>query len=649
MSVPLQPARIDFSDASAPSAIDFADVYHARGGAFEQARHVFLAGNGLPLRWAGRHHFVVLETGFGLGNNFLATWAAWRDDGARCAHLWFLSLDKHPPRPDDLRRAHAHSAEPELARELVAAYPPLTPDLHRRDFAHGRVHLLLAFGDVATWLPQWMAPVDAFYLDGFAPARNPAMWEPRVLKRLARLAAPGATLATWSSARTVRDALAAADFDVQRQAGFDHKREMLSARHSPQHRAPAPPGRRYGSTRAPVLIVGAGLAGAAAAHALAALGVACRVLDANRAPAEGGSGQPAGLLHGVVHAEDSPHTRWFRAGALRAQATLSSLVTRGAVHGRLDGLLRIERALDHETMQRVLDAQALPADYVQALSSADAGACAGCAVNGAAWWFPGGGWIDPRSLVRHWLDDPCIELTLGTSVARIACDGDAWNLFDVAGHRIASAPTLLLANADGIQPLLRPDAWPLLRSRGQVTWLPTSLKDGPLGWQPDVPLAGDGYAITLDGGLLCGATSDLDDNERALRAADHRRNLDALQRLSGRPWALAVESLGGRVAWRVHTRDRLPLLGGVPLPARERAAQSRQEQSRFIARTPGLHLFAALGSRGLTQAALAGEVLAAIITGTPLPIGSALLDAVDAARFAARAARTGPAQPPEGA
>jgi tRNA 5-methylaminomethyl-2-thiouridine biosynthesis bifunctional protein len=223
MSMPLQPARIDFSDASAPQAIDFGDVYHARGGAFEQARHVFLAGNGLPQRWAGREHFVVLETGFGLGHNFLATWAAWRDDDARCAHLWFLSLDKHPPRLDDLRRVHAHSAEPDLARELVAAYPPLTPDLHRRDFARGRVHLLLAFGDIAAWLPQWVAFVDAFYLDGFAPAKNPAMWEPGVLKRLGRLAAPGATLATWSSARIVRDALTAADFEIQRRPGFDHR------------------------------------------------------------------------------------------------------------------------------------------------------------------------------------------------------------------------------------------------------------------------------------------------------------------------------------------------------------------------------------------------------------------------------------------
>jgi tRNA 5-methylaminomethyl-2-thiouridine biosynthesis bifunctional protein len=139
--------------------------------------------------------------------------------------------------------------------------------------------------------------------------------------------------------------------------------------------------------------------------------------------------------------------------------------------------------------------------------------------------------------------------------------------------------------------------------------------------------------------LLCGATSDLDDPTPELRAADHQRNLAALQRLSGRPWPHDAHTLGGRVAWRLHTRDRLPLLGGVPLPADQRRSAPRQEQSRFIERRHGLHVLGALGSRGLSQAALAGEVVAAMITGTPLPVGSALLDAVDAARFAAREAR----------
>ena len=137
---PVVPARIAFDDGL-PHAPEFGDVYHARIGALAQARHVFLGGNGLPGRWAGRDRFIVLETGFGLGNNFLATWDAWRRDPARCERLFFVAVDRHPPGVEDLRRAHAGSELPELARALVDAWPALTPNLHPLEFDGGRVRL----------------------------------------------------------------------------------------------------------------------------------------------------------------------------------------------------------------------------------------------------------------------------------------------------------------------------------------------------------------------------------------------------------------------------------------------------------------------------------------------------------------------------
>jgi tRNA 5-methylaminomethyl-2-thiouridine biosynthesis bifunctional protein len=170
---PILPATVDFSDPAVPASPAFGDVYHARAGAFEQARHVFLGGNGLPGRWQGRERFVVLETGFGLGNNFLATWAAWRADPQRCERLVFVSIEKHPLRREDLERAHAASPEPELARQLITAWPPLTPNLHALDFEGGAVRLLLALGDAREQLKQLVASVDAIYLDGFSPARIP--------------------------------------------------------------------------------------------------------------------------------------------------------------------------------------------------------------------------------------------------------------------------------------------------------------------------------------------------------------------------------------------------------------------------------------------------------------------------------------------
>ena len=151
------PAEVDFDQHDAPYSPLFGDLYHARAGALAQARHVFLGGNGLPQRWQGRASFVILETGFGLGSNFLATWDAWRADPQRCERLSFISIEKHPLRREDLARAHSASPLATQAAELIASWPPLTPDLHQLEFEGGRVRLLLCLGDVADWRRAWRA------------------------------------------------------------------------------------------------------------------------------------------------------------------------------------------------------------------------------------------------------------------------------------------------------------------------------------------------------------------------------------------------------------------------------------------------------------------------------------------------------------
>ena len=235
---PIVDARIERSAEGLPYSARFGDVYHPRSGALEQAGHVFLGGNGLPQRWAARDRFVIAETGFGLGNNFLATWAAWRADPQRSERLDFVSVELHPPTRDDIAAWPRDAQTAALAHELAAQWPPLVQGLHRLAFDDGRVRLHLAFGDAARWVPEWVARVDAFFLDGFAPDRNPAMWDERLLKALARLAAPGATAATWSAARSVRDGLTTAGFTVNKSPGSGGKRDITTARFEPPRHAP---------------------------------------------------------------------------------------------------------------------------------------------------------------------------------------------------------------------------------------------------------------------------------------------------------------------------------------------------------------------------------------------------------------------------
>lgn len=641
---PIRPAQIDFTADGLPWAPQFGDVYHTASGALEQARHVFLGGNGLPSRWRGRGHFSVLETGFGLGNNFLATWAAWREDPQRSERLFFISIEKHPPTSSDLQRVHATHALPHLARELTAAWPPLTPDLHSLSFDGGRVTLLLALGDVAQWLPQLCASVDAFYLDGFAPSKNPEMWDPRVMKGLGRLAAPGATAATWSAARGVRDGLAEAGFVVESAPGFGTKREMTAARYAPRFvRHELPGWQPAAASPRDAVIIGGGLAGCATAGALADLGWRCEVLDRHASPAQEASGNPGGLFHGIVNPQDGAHARFNRAAALHLQALLPQLRQRYPISGGFDGLLRLQAPLPTEAaalaaMRHAIDATGLPAEYVQAVGTAQARRLSGLPLSGPAWHYPGGGWLRPGDLARAWTEgQPGVQWRGGIAVDALRPVEDGWQVLDRHGAVLAQASVVVLANANDAGRLLALRHWPLSAVRGQTTLLP---RDAAGLRAPLMPVAGAGYVLPAhDGQVLCGATTLHHDDDATVRLADHLHNLAQLERLTGTRPAADPAQLQGRVGWRCVADDRLPVIGPVPDESALATPGQRLDHPRFVPRRAGLYVYTGLGSRGITWSALGARVLAAWVAGTPCPVGADLRDAIDAARFVSRAAR----------
>lgn len=593
MREPLVPARLAFAADGTPYSEQFGDLYHSAGGGPAQARHVFLRGNGLPERWRGRRSFTILETGFGFGLSFLATWRAWREDPAHCTRLHFVSVEKHPFAESDL--SLLWEKNPELkkeSRELLARWPMLVPGMHRMEFENGNLVLTLYFGDVADGLPQLQLAADAMFLDGFAPAKNPDMWAPRLLRHLGRLAAPGATLATWSVAVSVRDALQGAGFAVEKTPGFGAKKEMLighlirRTREIDKHE------------NGKAIVIGAGVAGAAAAERLASRGWQVTVIERHAQAAQEASGNPAGVFHPIVSPDDSLFARFTRAAFLFLQHHWRKLDGVGWARCGVLQLARDEAEL--ASQQRALATLGYPPRYAR-FDAAKGGI-----------WFAEAGWVRPRTLVEGLLSRFQVERHFDREVGALTFDG-AWHANDRAGRTIASAPVVVLANAADALRLAPQPAVRLRRVRGQLTLVPA------IAGLDHVLLRGGMALPGIDGVSVVGASYDLDDDDPALRADSHAGNLARLeQMLPGAAQGLDPERLDGRVAFRAVARDRLPLVG--PL---------------------GNGLFGAFayGSRGLLWASLAGETIASALEGEPLPVERKLAAAIDPGRFKLRAAR----------
>lgn len=595
---PLVPARLELS-GGIPYSSAYGDLYHSAGGALGQARHVFLGGNGLPQRWAGRDRFVILETGFGLGLNFLATWQAWRRDPQRCRQLHYVAVEKHPFSLHDLRTLHQPFAELKSeAAELHSVWPLLLPGGHRAELERGKVVLTLFFSDIKI-VRELRLAADAIYLDGFSPAKNPEMWSTQLMRALSRLAAPGATAATWSVAAQVRGALEATGFEVRKAPGFGAKKEMLSALHAAGHSSTNPNSQHpFREKSRKATVVGAGLAGAAVCERLCARGWEVTLVERNAASAAEASGNHAGAFHPIVTPDDSVFARLTRSAFLGSLKKFSALEK---LRWSACGALQLARNEKEEASQRAsIAALALPPEYARLVTRDEASALAGVPVAAGGLWFSQAGWLQPRSLVEALLE---------------ACGSRLTKVFgsEFSFQTASDDPrTVILATAG--DSLLKIPHARLRRVRGQLTYLPQQALEPPR----VVVLRGGMVLPPVDGRCVVGASFDIDDDDPAPRAESDAGNLERLERiLSIR--AGNVSGLESRVGFRSVARDRLPLVGALD----ER-----------------VHGVLALGSRGIIWSSLAAELLASALEGEPLPLEGSLADALSPARFARRFART---------
>ncbi len=595
MALPISP--IDWSEDGQPRSRLYDDVYFSAEDGLAEARAVFLQGCGLPDAWRGRERFVVGELGFGTGLNVLALIELWARTRPTNARLHIFSVEAHPITAQDAHRALGRWPElSELAMWLTSRWPGRALGPHRLELPDLGIILDVAVGEVAASLRCWSGLADAWFLDGFSPSRNPAMWRDEVLALVAARSAPGSIAATFTVAGQVRRGLAAAGFEVAKAPGFGRKRERLTARLSGGPPTFRPPRR--------VAIIGAGIGGAALTRAFHALGAEVLVFDAEGLGA-GASGNPSALVTPRLDAGLAEPAQLF-AQAFRRAVRLyhdepGCIVNQGAL--QLGFAPR-----DLERFAKIATSDLFEPDALEMLTSDQSTARLG--ENGPeALAINDGLVIEPKVVLCAW----AVETQKG-SVHHFERDGEGWRVLDKDGGVLTTADVIVvsagLASSDLISGL------PLSAVRGQASF--TALDD------PPPAVAFGSYAIATRDGVLFGATNDRDDVACDLRAEDHDRNLAALAvglpRLAAR---LKGAPLSGRASIRVSTPDYLPVAGAAPQ------------------RPQGLFILTGFGARGFTLAPLLAEHVAAIALGAPSPLPRPLANFVDPARFARRAARRG--------
>ena len=642
---------IDWQDGQ-PVSRRFGDVYFSRDSGLDETRHVFLEGNRLRERWtalAPHGRFTIGETGFGTGLNFAAAWALWDEAAPPAARLRYVSVERHPLAPPDVARTLGMWGELGRYRgELLAQWSEVAPGWHRFVLGGGRVLLTLLAGDVRTVLPRLDGCMDAWFLDGFAPAKNPEMWRSDVLVQVARLSAPGTTCATYTVAGEVRRGLEAAGFAVEKAPGFGRKREMLrgvlrgrprAAWRAPWFARPAP----HAAERE-AIVIGAGLAGTSTAASLATRGWSVTLVDRHATLAAEASGNPQGALYARLSPHATALTELVTAGLEYTARSLLALGLERGVDFEPCGVLQLEYDESEHLRQSRLAEQGWPAGFLARLDQMEASASAGIALPSGGLLFPRAGWVRPPALCRALVGHPSVQVALGRAALSLRRTGGGWEARDLSGP-IATAPVVVIAASGASAAFGETAHLPLRLIRGQLTLVPET----PASRSLRTVVCGEGYiAPAIDGAHSLGATHKFRDTSTALTVAEHAENLAKLAALAPALYAalgsdrLDPARLAGRAALRCSSPDYLPIIGPVadaPGFATTYARLSHDATLELDAPSPwldGLYVNTAHGSRGLVTAPLSGELLAAYLDDEPAPLPVSVMEAVHPSRFLLR-------------
>ncbi|KTC93250.1 bifunctional tRNA (5-methylaminomethyl-2-thiouridine)(34)-methyltransferase MnmD/FAD-dependent 5-carboxymethylaminomethyl-2-thiouridine(34) oxidoreductase MnmC [Legionella cincinnatiensis] len=651
--VPIKKAELDWSGAL-PISIQYDDVYHSSGGGIEQSLYVFVHGNNLIQRWQSfpkttQQIFTIGETGFGIGLNFLLSWHLWEQYAPSSCRLHFISCEKHPLSLDDLVKSLAFW--PQLvkqAEQLIANYPILTPGYHHLSFCEGRVTLTLMLGDAFECYEQLLicgeselerelrpSYIDAWYLDGFAPAKNKSMWSNSLIKAIAMLSKENTTFATYTAAGSVKKSLSHHGFLIEKRKGFGLKRHMIcgrfaqtpepitTKRHTPWHT-----GKPEKTFNKSAIIIGAGLAGCFTAFSLAKKGWKVTVIDELNEVGNGGSANQQAVLFPKLSAYSAPLTQFMLTAFLYAVRTYQFILNQTKL-GELNGALLLAHNEKEKAAQESLRTWLLHyPELGMLIEKEQASELAGFSLPNSGLFIPLSGWINSPALCQFLVNTKEVSLVTNTSVIDLRFD-KRWIVNNW------EAEVVILANGHKVNSFKETKYLPIKPIRGQMTAISSTQQSAQL----KVPLCAEGHVLpALNDMHQVGATYELNSSIAKIKYEDDQTNLTKLKQLSSNNlWSDTVTGHWSGV--RASTPDYLPLVGKIADAEKFLKHYARLETNAkcWIPQAgpyyPGLYACAGFGSRGLTSIPLCAEWLASLINNELSFLPRNLQYALSPARF----------------
>ncbi|PID44162.1 MAG: bifunctional tRNA (5-methylaminomethyl-2-thiouridine)(34)-methyltransferase MnmD/FAD-dependent 5-carboxymethylaminomethyl-2-thiouridine(34) oxidoreductase MnmC [Proteobacteria bacterium] len=678
----LSHSTLFWDDTGTPRSAEFGDIYYSRQDGIAETDHVFLRQNQLEERWkafsADERSFVIAETGFGTGLNFLCAWHLWRSlPETRNKTLHFVSFEKYPVTLADIKQA-LKRREDTLCYEasaLASHYPPPLKGIHRLNFDDGRVKLTLVFDDVNEGLESNHFFADAWFLDGFAPDKNPQMWQDALLEQIALHSRQGATLSTFTCVGRIRRALIEQGFDVKKVKGFGSKREMLAGKYCPTYQKPdvhpvyfnkKQPGFNPVMTSLkvtdphslPVTVVGGGLAGAWSAFALAQRGIKVNLIEQHKNCGLAASGNPQGILYCKPGREFTTQTQLGLHGCLYSGREFARLEKQRA--GLEQGASPIWSATGtallavNDKILRdqniILTGNNYSTDIIEPLNPEQVSEKSGTQIDYSALLLKPSGWANPAEICRILCKHPDIKVINNTRVTdlRFCQEKQLWDVVCKTGSNESPfticSGSVILATAENTRSFTQTCHFPIKSIKGQISRF--SLADNKT-QSLKLVLCGEGYVCPpVDNDYCFGATFNLNDNSPDITRANHDKNMVHLRQLAPR---LADEieldtgkQIRGRTGFRCATADYLPIVGPAPVyddflstfaPLRSNAKMQLDCDAPYH---PGLFVNFGHGSKGLATCPLAAEIIAGYMLGEPMPAQQNILSALHPARFLVR-------------